>query len=1531
MPDPLDPLEAARRLKAGGSTATLDPVAAARRLRAPERPHPFSGQSEPITTDQRAPTGPAFSRPDLGGAERVEGVVDPAATLNREDFARNMEDDRTMGRAAVQQSGVGPIADFIDLPPGERTLDRAGAAAVGTIANIGGMMLGGAPGMLVMGNPFAQAALAPAMEAIDEHVSKPIGKATGSETVRAISNAALPLAASHVIGKALAPKKPAVSYASGAKRFGRIEASAEPISRVVSPQEAARIVRERTPDLPKRLDEEVHRVELREEFPPDRPASSTASRVVSPEEAVRIIRDRGPAPYWHDHLNDPAEQFADVTPGAALRRSSPPEPAGATQPAPPPEPLPAPMAETPKAINAKKWYHGTGTKGMTAEALDPSRTDAGSLFGQGVYFTDNPEVAQGYAKARSKRSGTPVVYEADLNVARPLRAEEPATPEIVALMEKASSELRANGYDVGLSEALNKPGVTSEELIQQFRRDLRSAVADRETDVEGAWAQMDGVTQGLRALGYDAVTHEGGKRAGAKMGGPRHQVVIPLPDETGTRLGSTVRGFRERVAPDPQAKPASIPETAAEAEPFRPSKAMYAQKYMKDHPGSSVRDAFAAWDALEKSPPREGPTLGSGGSMKGRPMGRESGAFLGIPGPKPLPDTLPPGTPAEMSAVAGVKERIRFGDEPKAPLGQRIIGGLKKVQSEMVRREAPLRNAEKDLTGAEAPAGVTAQAKFAQGSSQAAAKNLYEKGYLDEKTAPAVEPALKAVVKSGRRLSDVSAYATAKRAMLDYEPNKLESGFDPAEAQATIDLYEKNHPEVVAAADAIAEVNRQLRSNLAEADRWDPKRLADMEARNKYPIEFARQMGEDASQGSPGRRGAPMPGPRIKSRTGGDAPVRDPLVRLQENMRRMIAGADQARVKHSFLDMVRANPTKAAPLVEELTPAQLKAQIPDFDAIAQSVNPATDPGDFAKTFDAYDRAYKAGIISVETPGGGTKFLKVHDPALAKALQGGDYEYANALAKTAGAITAVQRTGITQVSPTFPLRNLIRDVGTYVAQSPQTNDLVLFKNLVRGLRHAISGEMENVGGNGTPLTEVAKRARGEGFFYADTTKAAPKTLARMEEGLAGYYTRRPQKIPVAAAKVAFSVWKSLNSGIEHAPRYAALIDNLEAQGWKPGQPLTRDMLVQAGNAFQESTVNFRLGGETGKGLNRYVFNFLNPAIQGIEQYRQTIGKQPGLATRRAITYGVAPAVGLYLWWQSDDKKRAAWERMKPWRRTMMNIPYGENEDGSPKYISLPVAQEAGSIFSATIAAMDSIGHGDGKRAWDEVEEIASRSAPGPLSRPFDWMSWVPSAVAPIAEVDKGKFAFSGRPINPRSMEGGELVSPADVRQPYSSKLGYMISDLLHWASGGVSKLTTADIDTLISGYGGTAARDALRTIPGGETEAADLPVIGTFSPRMSESRYVDDYYAAKAKFEGATNLSRGLRRTDPAKAREFRPERGVQGDLAEIDQMLKLTQDRYRAATAEVRPAIAKRLDALAQRGLRLLQSDRPVRAIGSGK
>lgn len=290
-----------------------------------------------------------------------------------------------------------------------------------------------------------------------------------------------------------------------------------------------------------------------------------------------------------------AEVAPDPSNEVAKQEIQPPETAPAKS-------SPQPFAETPEAINAKTWYHGTGTKGLTAEALDSARSDPASLFGSGVYLTDDPTVAEGYAKARGGRAKTPTVYEAKVDVRNPLRAEAEAPADVRDAVSRSAEGMPDNRANV--DAALAKPNATAEELIQAYRSDMEEFSHDTGTSKAEMADFTDSLVQNLREKGYDAITHEGGKRVGAKTGGPRHQVLIPLDpsDTTGTGGGRTITSFAERALTRADAPPRTQAEFTSRVKTFGDTAVRDARR----NAGMSD-EQIAEMEARDNAPPKRGP------------------------------------------------------------------------------------------------------------------------------------------------------------------------------------------------------------------------------------------------------------------------------------------------------------------------------------------------------------------------------------------------------------------------------------------------------------------------------------------------------------------------------------------------------------------------------------------------------------------------------------------------------------------------------------------------------------------------------------------------------------------------------------------------------------------------------------------------------------------------------------------------------------------------------------------------------------
>ena len=202
---------------------------------------------------------------------------------------------------------------------------------------------------------------------------------------------------------------------------------------------------------------------------------------------------------------------------------------------------------TPETIaqtyNTKKWYHGTGTDTLTAETLDPFVGSHESLFGQGVYLTDSPNIAEGYAKNRGKRR-TPTVYEAEVDVDRVLDLEKPITEDVAEAIAKSvepldyryEQEIGEPGFFTNMiASEIARDGATPEQVITKIREAVRDFSREAEIPTSDFVEDFQYLAINLKQAGYDGLTHTGGHRTGNDP----HRVLILLDPQNwhGDRAG----------------------------------------------------------------------------------------------------------------------------------------------------------------------------------------------------------------------------------------------------------------------------------------------------------------------------------------------------------------------------------------------------------------------------------------------------------------------------------------------------------------------------------------------------------------------------------------------------------------------------------------------------------------------------------------------------------------------------------------------------------------------------------------------------------------------------------------------------------------------------------------------------------------------------------------------------------------------------------------------------------------------------------
>jgi hypothetical protein len=244
-----------------------------------------------------------------------------------------------------------------------------------------------------------------------------------------------------------------------------------------------------------------------------------------------------------------------------------PKPAAApeAQPASASTAQPFTLETTPEGINAKTWYHGTGTANIKPEFLSSAGTNHENLMGQGVYLTDNPDIAKGYADARSKKTGTPVIYQASVDMKNVLNLEDKA-PDDVRKLFASSYNTVGDEPAHNVLTALKNPDATPEDLLQAYRNDVREHSHAYGISTNEYVENFQELAGDLKKAGYDALTHTGGKRTGHDP----HQVLIALDpndfEENGR--GKTITSFEPMKAPET----AKTEEVAPESQPLTVNK-----------------------------------------------------------------------------------------------------------------------------------------------------------------------------------------------------------------------------------------------------------------------------------------------------------------------------------------------------------------------------------------------------------------------------------------------------------------------------------------------------------------------------------------------------------------------------------------------------------------------------------------------------------------------------------------------------------------------------------------------------------------------------------------------------------------------------------------------------------------------------------------------------------------------------------------------------------------------------------------------
>lgn len=225
----------------------------------------------------------------------------------------------------------------------------------------------------------------------------------------------------------------------------------------------------------------------------------------------------------------------------------------------------------PKKINKKTWYHGTGTTGLDPGSLDVIMTKIEGLFGQGIYLTDNKDIAKGYADSRGKKTQSSVIYEANTKIDKVINLEEYLPEDAFKVIEKIAGQISKNFDEPNLLEDIkdiHELGGTGEKVMRSLSKWVEEISQGQEIPVSEFVEYFTDINVLLKEAGYDAYTHTGGKRTGKDP----HQVLILLdPNDMLSKTGrkGQVTKFEtvEKKTPDQKIQEAAAPKNEYPTEP----------------------------------------------------------------------------------------------------------------------------------------------------------------------------------------------------------------------------------------------------------------------------------------------------------------------------------------------------------------------------------------------------------------------------------------------------------------------------------------------------------------------------------------------------------------------------------------------------------------------------------------------------------------------------------------------------------------------------------------------------------------------------------------------------------------------------------------------------------------------------------------------------------------------------------------------------------------------------------------------------
>jgi hypothetical protein len=736
-----------------------------------------------------------------------------------------------------------------------------------------------------------------------------------------------------------------------------------------------------------------------------------------------------------------------------------------------------------------------------------------------------------------------------------------------------------------------------------------------------------------------------------------------------------------------------------------------------------------------------------------------------------------------------------------------------------------------------------------------------------EKTGKSLKEVMSPVTKTKKDFEDAILYAWALRAIdlhnrVDKDNNStpINTGMPLDEAVHLVDtLYT---PERQKFTEELTQFMSMVMDYLVEAGGLSQKAKDRILQQNPSYIMLKKVLDKGTFSGGGGNKIFNVGSP-IKSFThgGSDKNIRMPIKMMIREVESIVNAANSIRVARAFIDFMADKQSHKYGLgnwFEKISSDKKKVQfgIRQIEDQLEKIGADLTDADMESLLDVwvnagYTQSMKnENIVWIPDPETGKKvFYQVH-PLFYEAITKGmrpthlNWIMTTLLVKP----NMMLKLGATAFKVSFAvITNPLRDIPTGGLQSKYKGGGRLDKQLM-GIWAETFGtgkyinefrrsgvEMSNFLGedidNMNSLLQEAmlKKKMDPGVTWAATPWEAAKQVADITLQNVGYHII---KHPLKSYREALSITES---GVRYA-EFDAVMRSYEGRikaAYQAGDQaevykLKRDRAIEATNAANEVTLNFKKAGTYGEVLNMMV-PFFNPRLQGTFKMIDMLSKkqQQGIDRKmdsrlryllKAISGVTIPT--LALWWMNKDDPE--YINLAPWRKYLCwNIKLGPNN-----WISIPRPPEVGLIFGAMPESiLNSVYLKDPQYIKEAGIETLYQSFPG----------IVPGAVVPAAEVYFNYDMFRKQDITHQSLEG--LTIDQQVK-PYSSEAAKLLSKLLYHIPT-ERKLNPIEIDHLLSGYSGGLSNDILKLEDlafdksGRAPELSNTPIVGKLFIRQDE--------------------------------------------------------------------------------------------------